>query len=101
MKVCYISGPYRANTTFRVQKNIRAAMELALNYWRLGYAVICPHGNSAYMDGELPDQAWLDGDLELVRRSDVIVMMRGWEESAGATAELEAAVTLGKEIVYE
>jgi hypothetical protein len=101
VKVAYIAGPYRAATPNAILQNIQAAGEVALNYWRKGYAVICPHKNTALFDGECPDSTWLQGDLELIRRCDVVVMMPNWRESSGARAEHNLAEGLGKEIIYE
>lgn len=101
MKVAYICGPYRAASIYEITENIRKAREVALKYWRLGYAVICPHSNTALMDGACNDSVWLDGDLELLKRADVVVMMDGWEKSIGATCEHRTAAHEGKEIIYE
>jgi len=104
MQVAYISGPYRAKTVSGVLRNIIKAREVAIKYWKLGYAVICPHTNTAFMDGEAPDEVWLEGDKEIIRRltpEDAIVMMIGWEDSEGAKAELELAKELGLKIIYE
>lgn len=101
MKVAYIAGPYRAETPWKIARNIRAASEVALKYSKLGYAVICPHANTAHMDGELPDSFWLEATLELMRRCDVVVMMAGWRKSSGARAEYVEANRLGKSIVLD
>ena len=99
MKVAYVAGPYRADTIWGVKRNIRNAEKYAMKYWRLGYAVICPHANSALFPGD--PQMYLDGDIEILKRCDVIVMIPGWEKSQGAKDELEKASVLGKEIIYE
>ena len=91
MKVAFISGPYRADTVRGIVENIQRAEAVALKYWRLGYAVICPHKNSALFDGAMPDNVWLEGDIEMLMRCDVIVMMRDYKRSEGARAELKAA----------
>ncbi len=102
MKVAYIAGPYRSpKGEYFVLQNIQRASEFALKYWSLGYAVICPHRNTAFFGGALPDRVWLDGDLELLARSDVIVMIPGWKASAGARMERGKALELHKEIIYE
>ena len=101
MKLAFISGPYRAPTVHGIVENIRAAEAVALKYWALGYAVICPHLNTALFDGSLPDETWLAGDLEILKRCDVIVMLPGWNKSAGATQEHKVAVRLGLEVIYE
>src|SRR5512138_1662394 len=84
MKVVYIAGPYRAESEYGVLNNIRRAEEIAVKYWDQGCAVICPHKNSAFLGGPARDQMFLDGDLELVRRCDIVVMCPGWASSRGA-----------------
>ena len=100
MQLAYVAGPYRAETEWKVKLNIRNAERVALAYWSMGYAVICPHKNTSLMGGSLPDSVWLEGDLEMLRRCDVIVMVPGWENSSGAKAELEEAKRLGLEVIY-
>lgn len=105
MKVAYIAGPFRSKTHWGVVQNVRQAEFVALKYWRLGYAVICPHTNTANFDGavskEIERSVWLDGDLEFLRRSDVLVAMNTWEVSEGARAEVSLAQELGLEIIYD
>lgn len=101
MKLAFISGPYRAKTPRGIVENIREAESLSIKYWNLGYAVICPHKNTALFDGVAPDDVWLQGDLEMLRRCDVIVMSPRWEESSGAINEHQLAQQLGIEIIYE
>lgn len=101
IKVAYISGPYSAPTPHEIHANIRLAGQYAEKYWKLGYAVICPHLNSAFMDGVVPYGNFITGDLEFVRRSDVIVMMPNWRSSNGAAAERLEAERCNKEIIYE
>jgi len=103
VKVAYISGPYSAATEWGVLQNIRRAEAVALEYWRRGYAVICPHKNSAFFGGAAPPDVWLKGDLEILRRlrpgQDVVVMVPGWESSEGALEERAEAYRLGLDIV--
>lgn len=101
MKVAYVAGPYRASHPHAILQNIRRAEAVALKYWKLGYAVICPHMNTRLFDGECPDHVWLDGDLELLKRCDVLVAMTGWQKSTGATAEIELAKSIGLEVIYD
>ncbi len=101
MKLAYIAGPYRAKTPWGVQQNINRAADVAAKYWLQGYTVICPHKNTALFDGLAPDDVWLKGGLEILRRCDVVIMMLGWEQSEGAKAEYEEARWLGKEIIFE
>lgn len=101
MKVAFICGPYRAKTISGVVANIRYAERFAKLYWKEGYVVICPHLNSALFDGILPDTLFLKGAKELLKRSGVIVLIPGWENSKGSIDELQFAKKLGKEIIEE
>ena len=96
-QVVFISGPYRGN----IEQNIANARMAAIRLWKAGYAVICPHMNSARMDGECPDDYFLEGDLEILKRCDIIYMLKNWESSRGASAELKLAKEIGLEVVYE
>jgi hypothetical protein len=95
MKLVYVAGPYRAASEWGVLKNIQRAEELALKVWIAGAACICPHKNTAFFGGAAHDNVWLEGDKEMVRRSDAIVCTDGWRDSAGATGEVELAKSLG------
>jgi len=101
VKVAYIAGPYRGKTESDVVANIRHAEKYAIKYWRLGYAVICPHKNTALFGGLAPDEVWLKGDLEILKRCDVVVMIPGWRASFGAMDEEEFARKVGLNIIYE
>lgn len=102
MRLLYISGPYRSDKGVNgIAQNIQKAREIARRLWLCGYAVICPHLNTGLMDGpDIPDQVWLEGDFEMVKRCDGIVMMYGWEHSEGATAEHGVAQSNGLKIFY-
>ena len=100
MKVAYIAGPYRAKTVAGIVANIRAAEAVAIEYWQKGYAVICPHKNTALFDGLADDSVWLAGMLEILKRCDVLVMTGKWHESSGSLAELDCAIELELKIHY-
>ncbi len=95
MKVAYVIGPYRGQTHNEVAENIAAARDVAAHLWSLGYAALCPHLNSAFMSGVAPEQTFLDGTLEMLRRCDLVVMVRGWTDSMGSVYEFEEAGSLG------
>jgi hypothetical protein len=100
MKVIFICGPYRAATDAEVSDNIGRAEKWAHEYWASGWAVICPHKNSAMMGGDMDEKIFLDGYLEILSRCNALLVMPGWERSAGARAEVEIAQRLGLEIIY-
>lgn len=102
MKVAYISGRYRGKDLNTVFNNVIKAREVALKYWKLGYAVICPHMNTAFMDNsEIEDNKFIEGDLKFIQFCDIIVMLDNWRDSVGAQIEHQKARELNKEIIYE
>jgi hypothetical protein len=97
MKLVFISGKYRGD----VDANIAHAKKAAIRLWQAGYVVLCPHLNSAHFDGLCPDEVWLAGDIEMLKRCDIIFMLSNWRDSEGARNELEIATTLGMGIMFE
>lgn len=93
MKVIYIAGPFRGPNSWEIEQNIRRAETLALEVWRAGFVALCPHTNTRFFQGAAPDDVWLLGDLELLRRCDAILMTKDWEKSIGAKTEHEFAIT--------
>lgn len=90
MDVAYVIGPYRSKIgAHGVKKNIDRAEDLARKLWLLELAVICPQKNTAFFDGLAPDEVWINGDLELLRRSDLAVTVNGWENSTGSKIEVD------------
>jgi hypothetical protein len=94
VKVVYIAGPFRGPNTWEIEQNIRRAEALALEVWRLGAACICPHTNTRFYQGAAPDNIWLEGDLEIVRRCDAVLMTPDWQRSSGARGEYDLAFSL-------
>lgn len=101
MKLIFVSGKYRAKSEWELEQNIRHAQDAALRLWQQGYAVICPHLNSARFGGACHDSVWLEGDLEMLKRCDAIYMLTNWQESEGAKQEIKLAKSLNKEILFE
>jgi hypothetical protein len=86
--VVYIIGPYRAPHEYQVHKNIHRARTVAVRLLELGAMPVCPHLNTAWMGGVVPDGEILDGDLELLKRCDGAVAIENWASSEGSTDEM-------------
>lgn len=95
----YVAGPYRAKTAWEVDKNIQNARSWGAVLAKAGAYPVIPHSNTAHMDGVAPDELWLAGTMEMLRRCDGAVFIAGWERSKGAQAELEEAKRLGLPIL--
>lgn len=99
MKLIYIAGPYRADTTEGVRRNIARARKVAEHLWKAhpGNAVLCPHSNSGMMDGVVPDEQFLQGAIEMLKGCDAIATVTGWEKSEGSVEEVYVADEKGIE----
>lgn len=94
MKVVYIAGPFRAKTGWEIELNVRAAEAVAVKVWGAEMAALCPHANSRHYHGVESDEVFLEGTLEFLRRSDAVLLVKGWEESQGTLAEIKEAERL-------
>ena len=99
--VIYIAGPYRADTIYKLKKNIERAEEIAMKLWKAGFSVICPHKNTAFFDGELSDDNWMIGGLEILQRCDAMFLTKGWEGSKGSVKEHEYCVDVFNILCFE
>jgi hypothetical protein len=109
MKLVYVAGPFRASSAyvpghqdmFAVQENIMAAMKLGLEIARTLVAFpVIPHANTMFFTGSAPDAVWLDGDIEMMRRCDAVLMTPDWQRSSGARAEEKLAREIGLPVFY-
>ena len=91
MRVIYVAGPFRGPNSWEMELNIRRAETLALEVWRAGFAVVCPHTNTRFYQGAAPDAVWLEGDLEILLRCDGVIVTPDWERSSGAREEVRVA----------
>ena len=104
MKIAFISGPFTHEDEIHgIKENINEASKVALKYWRKGYAVICPHKNTSDFQHakDISHEVWYKGDLDILRRCDVIIMVGRWGVSEGAVREHELAKEIGLEIIYD
>ncbi len=100
-QVVYVAGPFRAESHWEIEGNIRRAESYALELWLQGYAVICPHANTRFYQGAAPDESWLEGDLTILERCDIIALVLGWEKSEGTLGELKRARECGLLEMYQ
>lgn len=100
MKLVFVAGKYRDRTEWGVNQNIRKAESLSLDLWQLGLSVICPQKNTEFFGGAAPDEVWLKGALEMVRRSDAVVCVSNWEDSEGARNEVALAKEIGIPVFF-
>jgi hypothetical protein len=101
MKIAYVAGPYRGKSKvwlinrLQIIRNIMRARKVSKELWKRGYAVICPHSNTALFDGVAPDKCFLDGDIEILKRCDLVVLVRDWYKSSSTRNEIDIARSSG------
>jgi hypothetical protein len=96
--ILYLAGKYRGD----IDANIQAAREVAIKLWEAGHFALCPHLNTAHfeVDCACPEEAYLQGDLDILARCDAIVMLEAWLDSEGAKREHAHALKLGIPVYY-
>jgi len=99
--VMFVSGPYRGKSLAEIEANVRDAARWCGVVKRLGWTPLCPHTNSHWIAEEnLRDfgymhESYLADALTLLHRCDAILMIEGWEQSDGALAERQYAMSHG------
>jgi hypothetical protein len=101
MKVVYVIAPYRAARTWDIEQNIRKAEEAALMIVELGAMPLCVHSMTRFFNGTGSDRFWLDGTMELMRRSDACYALASFVYSQGGQAEVQEAQKLKMPLFYE
>lgn len=96
----YVAGPFRGPDHWAIAENIRKAERVALEVWKAGYAAICPHANTMHFQNALPDEVWLEGDLEILQECGAVVLVEGWERSEGTKVECARAQELGIPVYF-
>jgi len=101
MKIVYLAGPYRADTAAEVERNIQNARRYHMALTEAGIFSFCPHVHMAHYDGLQEEQWFLDGTMEMMRRCDALVFIRGaMMKSSGSIREMHEAGKL-KIPIYE
>ena len=96
-QVAYVAGPYSSSSNGKsVEQNIAAARHIAAKLWDDGVVALCPHMNTAGFEEltTLKSKEFVDGDLLLVERCDLVVLTLDWYTSKGAIREVARAIEL-------
>lgn len=109
MKIVYISGPVVGNATEEtvkaaIKRNISEAKKYAEALANKGIGFCCPHIHNVELKGKSITEIqryYYDLDSELlIRASDALMAIPGWETSNGAKYEVELAKILSLPIFY-
>ncbi|EGR2141049.1 DUF4406 domain-containing protein [Vibrio cholerae] len=93
MKKIYIAGPMTGLPEFNKPAFFNKEHSLKQDNWIVLNPAILPDG--------LQHHEYMEICLPMVRVSDAVFMMKGWEDSKGANMEHDYAKDIGLEIYYE
>ncbi len=104
MKIIFIAGPVRGDGSLESKrKNIESARVLIRECITQGIPFYSPHLNvdqeSIEMIGDLGQFAW-NLNAEMLRRSDALAVLPGFEDSVGTKKEISIATDSGKPVFY-
>lgn len=103
MKLLYVAGKYcDSRGEWYQHLNIELAKRVARHFWYKGFAVICPHANTAFMGDSQKSNwdMWIKGDLEILKRCDGIVLLPNYQDSPGAMVEYRFALETKKDVYH-
>jgi hypothetical protein len=104
MKIVFIAGPYFGEgDKSKIQGNIRHAEQYQIALANLGIGFFCPYNHTEHFEVKATADENFYRELDMVylqKVADAIVAIPGWENSAGARAEIEFAKQKGIPVFY-
>jgi hypothetical protein len=99
----YIAGPYSADSSAEIFKNIMRAEKYARIFIADGWAVFTPHKNTAGFESypELKYDDFIETDLAWLRHANCVFMLDGYDQSRGCAIELAECQRLSIPIIFE
>jgi hypothetical protein len=103
-KIVYVAGKYSDNNVLSVLHNIRKGINWSFECFKAGFAPFSPWLDYHYVlcDNEesLKVIDFQNYSMEFLRRSDILFVTPGSEESKGTIAEIKEAERLNIPVVY-
>ena len=103
--VAFISGPFRGANHWQIHCNVTEAEKAIPKLIGMGYIPYCPHTTTRHLQDLFPDNTFLDMCLAFIQQmnpeTDIMYMLKNWENSEGSTEEHELALARNLQVVYE
>ena len=104
MKRVYVAGPISANDPISLFNNEKTGIDTAAWLILQGFAVFCPHLDFQYLLGvygkDITKEQLQANSMAWVECCDCMLVLPGWGNSIGASAEIERAIDLGIPIYF-
>jgi hypothetical protein len=98
----YVAGPITANTKNKTTRNLNAGIKQAARLWqKWRIPAFSPHAQSGQWedwDQETDYIPTLTGDLMIIDRCDIMLLLPGWEDSPGTQIEIAYANYIGTQV---
>ena len=98
-KTIYVAGPMAGKPDFNRAAFNAAAERLASDGWRVVNPVAL--NDAIDIGGTAGVAAVMDAELAIIPHLDAIYLLKGWERSKGARAELKVALEYGLMVITE
>ena len=95
-KRVYISAPISG---YDLEERRKTFADMEQRLTAKGYEVCNPMKNG--LPDESPTQAHMKRDIEMLLTCDAILLLNGWNRSAGCKCELDVAVAIGLDVYFE
>jgi hypothetical protein len=101
--VVYLSGPITPKGGRLAEENALAGLRVHLELVRRGIVNFCPQLAAAFPSAwtDVSYANWLSFDFAVIECCSHMLMLPGWESSAGAGLEKLHAERLGKRVVFD
>ena len=103
LRSIYIAGPMKGLPKHNIDAFFNAEEKLRLEGWVVINPVKFEHifGTAVLQEDDRLLRAMMDAELAAIPFLDAIYLLKGWEKSDGARAELAVALSHGKQILLE
>ena len=101
----YVAGAFSAESTLAIGRNIHRGISKAVEVLKQeGMIPYCPWLDflfSVVTGTVIESEEIYEYSMDWLRRCDALLVVEGWEESAGTKVEIGEAVSLGKPVFYD
>ena len=101
MRRIYVAGAYSADNVINVFENMRKGIELSYEVLKAGFSPFCPWLDYHFsLMGEVSIEEYYRYSMAWLEVSEAVLVVPGWEDSAGTKKEMVRAHELGIPVYF-